>query len=81
MHDGEWGYYGAPGADHLRVFVPNVRIRQMEPGFTVLPLRGYAGSMAVMQGTNCIGWISPSDLGYPDTKTWIEDTGYVAPTS
>jgi hypothetical protein len=50
------------------VFVPEVKITRDDPRFTLLPLRGYSGHLAVFDADDrCIGWL-PVELASDGRK-------------
>ncbi len=63
--NGTWAY-DATGS----LFVPDVRIHRLDPGFEARPLRGYAHTQAVvgLQGL-AIGYILTADLPALENKS------------
>jgi len=58
-------------------FCPNIKIRRLEPNYTIVPLRGYASNVAVFNSDKkCIGWMHVDDLGFHSVIEWIKATGW-----
>lgn len=59
--------------------VPDNRIEKGDPSYTLVPCRGYGGSLAVLDTDKiCIGWMPVEVLGCSSVKEWVEKTNYIA---
>lgn len=66
-----------------RIMLPEVQLTRVLSHQVVVPLRGYAYTMAVCHkfavngNLLCAGWIQAHTLGYNTVKQWIKATGWV----
>ena len=61
-----------------KILVPDHQILEDKPEYVYVPLRGYSVTLAVFDLMGqCIGWINVDKLGYPNVKTWMQETKWI----
>jgi hypothetical protein len=74
---GDWAHTA-----NQQIFIPDRQIKTDKAEYVYVPVRGYAGSLAVFDiNDKVIGWIDTRTLGHENVREWMRatnwrDTGY-----